>query len=69
MRNYIVIVRSYTGNQPSDAYLYALDRYYKSPVVKLDLESNWDKAVDVFDRKYRKHFSHFLYLHYTFVPV
>ena len=71
MKNYVVIVRDFDsrGTQPSDKYLYALDRYYISPVVALDWEGNRDKAMDEFDEKYGKYFSHFLNKNYELIAV
>lgn len=71
MNDYIVIVRDFDARryQPSDEYLYRLDRFYRSPVVSLDWENNRDKAIDAFDEKYRKYFSHFLYPNYELIRV
>ena len=71
MKNYIVIVRDFDPNlgQPTDEYLRRLNRYYASPIVALDWETNRDKAIDEFDAKFRKHFSHFIHLNYQLVEV
>ncbi len=71
MRNYVVIVRDFCSwqHQPSDEYLFVMDRIYVSPVVSIDLENGIDKALDTFDEKYRKYFSHFLHLNYELVEV
>lgn len=71
MQTYRVIVRDYNYNrsQPSDEYLFALDRYYVSPVVKLNMESDWDQALIDFDKEYGKYYSHFLYPNYELIPI
>ena len=42
MQKYIVIVRNYNmyNPQPSDQYLIAMDGYYVSPPVMLDMEND-----------------------------
>ena len=71
MHNYIVIVRDFDAQLccPSDKYLCLMDRFFRSPVVSLDWENNRDKAIDDFDEKYRKYFSHFLHLNYELIRV
>ena len=71
MQNYIVIVRDFDPRyeQPSDEYLCALDMYYVSPIVALDVEKDFDKALDDFEKKYRKHFLHFLHKNYELILV
>ena len=70
-KKYIVVVRDFSPyrSQPSDEYLFALDMYYASPIVELDIESDFDKAIEEFDEKYGKYYSHFLNRNYEFVPV
>ena len=71
MKKYIVVVRDFSPyhDQPSDLYLFALDMYYASPIVELDIEDNFDKALDEFDKKYEKYYSHFLYQNYELIPA
>lgn len=70
-RTYVVIVRDYDYRQckPSDEYLKALDMYYCSPKVEMDLDLDLDKAFNSFDEKFREHFSHFLHCNYELIPV
>ena len=71
MKKYIVVVRDFAPwrSQPSDKYLLALDMYYASPIVELDIEAGFDKTMDEFDKKYEQHYSHFLYRNYVLVPA
>ena len=71
MQNYIVIVRDFDlcYEQPADEYLCALDRYYVSPIVTLDIKKDFDKALNDFETKYRKHFLHFLHKNYELIIV
>ena len=71
MNNYVVIVRDFNPSrvQPSDNYLSRLGWRYISPVVALDWEGNRDKAMDEFDEKYGKYFSHFLNKNYELIAV
>ena len=71
MQTYRVIVRDYNCNlnQPFDEYLLALNRYYVSPVVKLDMESDWDQALTDFDKEYGKYYSHFRYPNFELIPI
>lgn len=70
MQSYRVIVRDYNYNrsQPSDEYLFALDRYYVSPVVKLGMEADWDQALTNFDKEYGENYSHFRYPNFELIP-
>ena len=71
MKKYRVIVRDYNNhyNQPSDLYLIALDRYYMSPIIYLDLECDWDKAITEFEEKCGRYYSRFIYPNLEFVPM
>ena len=71
MKKYRVIVRDFAPgqSQPSDLYLFALDMYYVSPVVELDIENDFVKAIDEFDKKYEKYYSHFLHRNYELIPA
>lgn len=65
----IIIVRSHVVGQSTDADLIQLKLYYKSPVLELDWEGGWDKAIDVFEMEYRKHFLDFFDSQYTVLFV
>ena len=71
MKKYRVIVRDFapSQSQPSDLYLFALDMYYESPVVELDIENDFVKALDEFDKKHEKYYSHFLHRNYELIPA
>ena len=71
MKKYRVIVRDYNPwySQPSDLYLYALDLYYVSPVVWLDLDTNYDEALTNFDEEYKKYYSNFIYRNFELIHV
>ena len=68
MEKYIVVVRDYEFNRPTDKALRFFDCYFQSPVVELDFMKNRDKAMDFFDAQYRQYFSHFLNFHYELIP-
>ena len=71
MKKYRVIVRDFAPWQspPSDLYLFALNMYYASPIVELDVDTDFDKAIEDFDKKYEKYYSHFIHRNYEFIPV
>ena len=71
MKKYRVVVRDFSPchNQPSDLYLLALDMYYVSPIVELDIENDFDKAISEFDEKYEKYYSNFLHRNYELIPA
>lgn len=71
MKKYRVIVRDFSPHhgQPSDVSLFALDMYYVSPVVELDIEDDFDKALEEFEEQYGKYYSHFIYRNYELVPM
>lgn len=71
MRKYIVVVRDFNPHcrQPYDTYLIALDMYYASPIVELDIEDDYDAALDEFVEKYEKHFSHFRHINLELIPA
>ena len=71
MRKYIVVVRDFDPcrSQPSDTYLIALDMYYVSPIVELDIEDDYDAALDEFVEKYEKYFAHFRHINLELIPV
>ena len=71
MKKYIIVVRDFNPNhnQPSDDYLRALDLYYVSLAVELDIEDDYDAALDEFVAKYEKYFSHFRNINLELIPV
>ena len=71
MKKYRVIVRDFAPwqSQPSDLYLFALNMYYASPIVELDVDTDFDKAMGEFDEKYEKYYSHFLHRNYELIPA
>ena len=71
MQKYIVIVRDYNmyNPQPPDQYLIAMDGYYVSPPVMLDMEDAWSGALDAFYEKHQKHFKHFRNWTFELIPV
>ena len=71
MQKYIVVVRDYNPSrkQPSDMYLFALDMYYVSPAVELDIENDFVAALDAFDEEHGKYYSHFLHRNFELIPV
>ena len=70
MEKYIVIVRDYNYYQPTDAYLFRMDRYYQSPVIELDYMKNYPDvgvlgtAYSVFPRAKEKVWNKFGFAEY-----
>lgn len=69
MKQYIVEVRDFSLQNPTDDRLKALNLFFVSPVVSMNYEKNPDKALDMFDTKFRKHFQHFLTPCYKLIPL
>lgn len=69
MKQYIVEVRDFSLQNPTDGRLKALDLIFASPVVEMCYKENPEKAMDEFDTRFGKYFHHFLIKHYTWIPV
>lgn len=69
MKQYIVEVRDFSFQNPTDERLKALDLIFVSPVVEMRYKENPEKAMDEFDTKFGKHFQQFLIKHYTWIPL
>ena len=68
---YIIIVRNYPPayGELTDVCLWALDNYYVSPIVELDMESDWEKALNEFEDAHRKFYPKFRYPNYELIPI
>ena len=71
MKKYIVVVRDFNPwhSQPSDDYLRFYNKYYVSPIVELDMEDDYDTALDEFVEKYEKYFPHFRYINLELIAI
>ena len=71
MKKYIIVVRDFNPChlQPSDDYLRVYGGYYVSPVVELDIDDDYDMALDAFVENYEKNISHFRYYNLELIPA